>query len=82
MWWLSFIHGGVVIMNIEASSLIHARTLAAMQGLGRVTDFEGGYFIKPEHAVLISDNLTGRMLSPIEIQQVRELLGYTRQERS
>jgi hypothetical protein len=44
MWWLSFRHG-VVIMNIEASSLIHARTLAVMQGLGRATDFEGGCFI-------------------------------------
>jgi hypothetical protein len=40
------------------------------------------HFISPEHAALISDNLTGRMLSPIEIQQVRELLGYTRQQRS
>ena len=81
MWWLSSRHS-VVIMNIEASSLIHARTLAVMQGLGRATDFEGGHFIKPEHAALISDNLIGRMLSPIVVRRVRELLGYTRLERS
>jgi hypothetical protein len=53
-----------------------------MQGLGRATDFEGGRFINPEQAALISDNLIGRMLSPIEVRRVRELLGYTRQERS
>jgi hypothetical protein len=82
MWWLSFRHGGVIIMNIEASSLIHARTLAVMQGLGRATDFEGGHFINPEHAALISDNLIGRMLSPVEVRRVRELLGYARLERS
>jgi hypothetical protein len=37
MWWLTFLNGGVVI--IEASSLIHARSLAAAHGLGRVVHF-------------------------------------------
>jgi len=34
MWWLSFI-GGVVIM--EATSLSHARLLAALKNLGRAS---------------------------------------------
>jgi hypothetical protein len=46
MPWLSFLHGGVVI--IEASSLIHARTLAALRELGRVSHVAEGHFIDPE----------------------------------
>jgi hypothetical protein len=46
MPWLSFLHGGVVI--IEASSLIHARTLAALHELGRVSHVAEGHFIDPE----------------------------------
>jgi hypothetical protein len=80
MWWLSFVDGRVVILDAEASSLIHARTIAAMHGLGRVSHFEGGHFINPEHAALISGDLIGRMLSPFEVQQLRERLGYTRRE--
>jgi hypothetical protein len=45
MWWLMFLSGGVVI--IEASSLIHARALAAAHGLGRVSHFAEGHFIDP-----------------------------------
>ena len=37
MWWLSFIDGTVVILDVEATSLLHARTLAAMKGIGRVS---------------------------------------------
>ena len=53
MWWLTFLNGGVVI--IEASSLIHARSLAAARGLGRVVHFAEGHFINPESAALIPD---------------------------
>src|SRR5258708_33046522 len=70
MWWLTFLNGGVVI--IEASSLTHARSLAAAHGLGRVVHFAEGHFINPESAALIPDAFIGRMLSAIE---ARRLLG-------
>ena len=62
MWWLSFFDGGVVL--IEASSLVHARTIAALHELGRVSHFAEGHFIDPDRAALIPDNSIGRMLSP------------------
>jgi hypothetical protein len=61
MWWLTFLNGGVVI--IEASSLIHARSLAAAHGLGRVVHFAEGHFINPESAALIPDR-SERLPSP------------------
>jgi hypothetical protein len=81
MWWLTFRRGGVVIMDAEASSLVHAQTLATIKGLGRVSDFEGGHFVNPEHAAMIPAASIGRMLTPVEVRQLRELLGYTRGER-
>jgi hypothetical protein len=68
MWWLTFLNGGVVI--IEASSLIHARSLAAAHGLGRVVHFAEGHFINPESAALIPDAFIGRMLSAIEARRL------------
>jgi hypothetical protein len=73
MWWLSY-HEGVLIMDVEASSITHARLIAAAEGFGRVSHFEHGYYIDPDDAARIPDNLLGRMLSVIEIQRVRELL--------
>jgi hypothetical protein len=72
MWWLSFLDGGVVI--IEASSLIHARTLAVLHGLGRVSRFAVGHFIDPDRAAMIPDDFVGRMLSPNEAEKLRGLL--------
>jgi hypothetical protein len=72
MWWLTFRRGDVVI--VEASSLLHARMLAAQYGFGRPAHFAEGDFIDPERAALIPDNAIGRMLSPPEAQQVREVL--------
>jgi hypothetical protein len=80
MWWLSFRHGGALIMAAEASSLAHARMLAAIRGLGRVSHVEGGHFINPEHAALIPEDSIGRMLAPDEVRRLRALLGYTRGE--
>ena len=68
MWWLTFLNGGVVI--IEASSLIHARSLAAAHGLGRVVHFAEGHFISPASAALIPDAFVGRMLSAIEARRL------------
>jgi len=72
MWWLSFRDGGVVL--IKASSLVHARLLAARNGLGRASHFVEGYFIDPARMMSIPDEYVGRMLSPIEARQLGELL--------
>ena len=74
MWWLSFRHGGVVV--IEASSLVHARLLAAQNGLGRASHFVEGQFIDPGRSTPIPPEFVGRMLSPIEARQLVELLKY------
>jgi hypothetical protein len=74
MWWLSFLDGGVVI--IQASSLIHARMLAAQHGLGWTLYFANGHFINPERAALIPDDSIGRMLSPDEAGQLRDVLTH------
>ena len=75
MWWLSFRDGGVVF--ISASSLVHARLLAAKHGLGRVAQFAEGRLIDPEHALSIPPQYCNRMLSRIE---VRQLLGQLERE--
>jgi hypothetical protein len=62
MWWLSFRHGDVVV--IKASSLVHARLLAARNGLGRASHFVEGYFIDPARMMPIPHEYVGRMLSP------------------
>ena len=72
MWWLSFRHGGVVV--IKASSLVHARLLAAQKGLGRASHFVEGYFIDPGRMTPIPDEFVGRMLSPIEARHLEERL--------
>jgi hypothetical protein len=68
MWWLTFLTGGVVI--IDASSLTHGRALAAAHGLGRVAHFAEGHFINPESAALIPDAFISRMLSAIEARRL------------
>jgi len=72
MWWLSFRDGGVVI--ISASSLAHARLLAARNGLGRASHFVEGHFIDPERMAPVRPEHMGRMLSPIEARQLWELV--------
>jgi hypothetical protein len=72
MWWLTFRHGDVVI--VEASSLLHARAVAAQLGLGRPSHFAEGHFIDPDRAALIPHDFIGRMLAPLDARQVRDLL--------
>ncbi len=74
VWWISFLDGGVVIM--EASSLLHARTLAAASGLGQVTQFAGGHLIDPKRAKLIPNGSIGRILSSIEAGKLHDLIEY------
>jgi len=79
MWWLLFRDGGVVI--IGASSLVHARLLAAANGLGRASHFVEGGFIDSERRPPIPSGFIGRMLSPIEAQQIQEMLNRRPQDR-
>ncbi len=72
MWWLSFRDGGVVV--ISASSLAHARLLAAANGLGRASHFVEGNFIDTERLPPIPSDFVGRMLSPIEARQLEDML--------
>jgi hypothetical protein len=72
MWWLLFRDGGVVIVG--ASSLVHARLLAAANGLGRASHFVEGNFIDTERLPPIPPEFVGRMLSPIEARQLQEML--------
>jgi hypothetical protein len=74
MWWLSFLGGGVVIL--EASSLSHARMLAAMNKLGRVSRFAEGQSISPEVAALIPSESIGRFLSSREARDLRDLVEH------
>jgi len=73
VWWISFLNGGVFI--IEASSLIHARILAAARGIGRVAQFAEGHVINEEQAALIPQDFIGRMLSSEEARRVRDIVG-------
>jgi len=61
MWWLSFRDGSAVIL--EATTLLHARVLAALDDIGRVTQFVHGYQLTDELAALIPDDYIGRLLS-------------------
>jgi hypothetical protein len=72
MWWLLFRDGVVVI--ISASSLVHARLLAAGKGLGRASHFVDGNFIDTERVPPIPPEFVGRMLSLIEARQLLETL--------
>jgi hypothetical protein len=71
MWWLSFRDGSVVI--IAASSLVHARLLAAAKGLGRASDFVEGSLID-ERLPPIPEEFVGRSLSPVDARQLLEIL--------
>jgi hypothetical protein len=76
MWWLSFLGGGVAIM--EATSLAQARLLAVVNGLGRASQFVEGYSINPDLATLIPDDSIGRILTPLEARKLLKLMKYTR----
>jgi hypothetical protein len=72
MWWLSFNDGSVVIL--AASSLTHARLLAAAKGLGRASDFIEGNQIDTEHLPPIPGEFVGRMLSPVDARRLLDVL--------
>jgi hypothetical protein len=72
MWWLSFSDGSVVI--IAASSLAHARLLAAAKGLGRASHFVEGNRIDTERLPPIPSEFVGKMLSPVDARQLIDIL--------
>jgi len=74
MWWLTFLGGGVVI--VEAASLAHARLLATMKDLGHPSHFAEGHAISPDLAAMIPDDCVGRMLSPNKVQELHELVRH------
>jgi hypothetical protein len=80
MWWLSFSDGGVVI--IGASSLVHARLLAAAKGLGRASHFLEGNLIDTERLPPIPAEFVGKMLSPVDARQLVEILDRGRSAHS
>ncbi len=80
MWWLSFSDGSVVILS--ASSLTHARLLAAAKGLGRASHFIEGNRIDTERLPPIPGEFVGRMLSPVDARQLLEILDQADRGRS
>ena len=74
MWWLSFLGGGVVI--IEAASLAHARLLAVVNGFGRASQFVEGYPIDAQLAARVPDHSFGRILTPGEARPLLKLIKY------
>ena len=76
MWWLSFRDGTAVI--VEATSLLHARMLAAVNEIGRVAQFVDGYRLAAELAALVPNDRVGRLLSPDDAWRLYEQLARSR----
>jgi hypothetical protein len=72
IWWLSFLDGGVVI--VEAGSLAQARLLAVTNELGRASQFAKGYAIDRGILEQMPEDWVGRMLSPVEATRLAKLL--------
>jgi len=72
MWWLCFRDNTAVV--IGASSLSHARMLAATKQLGRVSQFVDGYFLDPGLAAKIPPDAVERLLSRGEADQLCDRL--------
>lgn len=72
MWWLSFTDGSVVI--IAASSLVHARLLAAAKGFGRASHFVEGSLVDTQRLPPIPEEFVGKQLSPLDARQLLEIL--------
>jgi hypothetical protein len=72
MWWLSFRGGSAAF--IEATTLVHARMLAAVYEIGRVAQFVRGFEVSHELAVLIPDDYIGRLLSRDDTRRLYDRL--------
>jgi hypothetical protein len=76
LWWLTFRGGTAVI--VEADSLVHARLLAAVNELGRASQFHEGYPIDANLAAKIPDELIWRMLSREDAGEILQKLDHAR----
>jgi hypothetical protein len=72
MWWLQFEDGTAAI--VAASSLVQARLLAMIEGLGRAAALVEGYEVDAEFLQMIPHNRIGKRLSKIEVDEVLERL--------
>jgi hypothetical protein len=72
MWWLQFEDGTAAI--VAGSSLVQARLLAVIDGLGREAALVEGYEVDADFLQLIPDNLIGQKLSKLEVDEVMERL--------
>jgi hypothetical protein len=73
LWLLSFT-GRCNAVVIKGESLIQARLLAAVDGLGRVSHFDEGFAMDPECAGQIPPSLIGRQLSGDEAADLLTML--------
>jgi hypothetical protein len=69
MWWLTYSHGGAVV--VEAPSLGFAQALVALRRLGQASHFVDGHLINPERAAVIPSDCISRMLSQFEARRLR-----------
>jgi hypothetical protein len=72
MWWLSFRDDTAVV--VEATSLLHARMLAAVQEIGRVAQFVQGIQLSPDFAALIPGDCVSRLLSSDDVWRLSDQL--------
>jgi hypothetical protein len=70
MWWLQFEEGGAAV--VAATSLVQARLIAVIHGLGRASKFVEGHPIDADFLQFIPDDLIGKELSKKEASEVLE----------
>jgi hypothetical protein len=72
MWWLQFAEGGAAI--VAATSATQARLIAVIHGFGRASTLVEAYAIDADFLQFIPDNLIGKKLSTIEVDEVMRRL--------
>jgi len=79
MWWLSLSDGTAAI--VEATSLPHTHVLAAIQELGRVSEFVDGLQLSPDF--VIPGDCVGRLLSRADALRLYDqlVIGRRREKR-
>ena len=70
MWWLQFEGGNAAV--VSATTLVQARVVAAIKGLGRASKFVEGYPIDAEFLRFIPGYLIGKELSKEDATEVLE----------
>jgi hypothetical protein len=68
MWWLQFAEGDAAI--VAATSAAQARLIAVIHGFGRASALVEAYAIDADFLQLIPDNLIGKKLSKVTVDEV------------